>query len=170
MKKKINVALILIVLTVWGLVATKALKNYFFLDKKINHKESQISNLKINQIKKDTFFINPIDRDPFLNKESTIKTHSLPQKKLFKSSYIKKKSKPEIIKNVVVVNSNWPSITYHGYINSKDKKNELLLLININKKLHKLKLNEPSEGIIVKNVYKDSIEICFNKEKKIFRL
>ncbi|WP_264566834.1 hypothetical protein [Flavobacterium sp. N3904] len=168
MKKKINIALILIVLTVWGLVASKTLKQYFFLDKKTNHSKNYNSNLKINQINKDTFSINHIDRDPFLNKESRIITSSLAPKTHFKSPIIKKKLKPELIKNVEILN--WPVISYHGYINSKDRKDELLLLVNIDKKLHKLKLNEESEGITVKKIYKDSIEIDFNSEKKIFRL
>ena len=165
MKKKINVALILIVLTVWGLVASKTLKQYFFLDKKTNHTKNYNSNLKINQINKDTFSINHIDRDPFLNKESSVITSSLAQNTHFKSTIIKKKI---IIKHVEILN--WPLISYHGYINSKDRKDELLILVNIDKKLHKLKLNVQSEGITVKKVYKDSIEIDFNKEIKIFRL
>ena len=170
MKKKINVSLILIVLTIWGLVASKTLKQYFFLDRKRNHTKNYNLNLKINQINKDTFATNLIDRDPFLNKESPLVIYSLNQKKYFKNSVIKKKSKPEMIKEIALLTSNWPLITYHGYIKSKDRKNELLILLNINKKLNKLKLNEQSEGIIVKNVYKDSIEICFNKEKKILKL
>jgi hypothetical protein len=168
MKKKINVALILIVLTVWGLVASKTLKQYFFLDKKTNHTINYNSNLKINQINKDTFSIDPIDRDPFLNKESHTNTPSLAQNIHFKSTIVKKKLKPEIIKHVQILN--WPLISYHGYINSKDRKDELLLLVNIDKKLHKLKLNELSEGITVKKIYKDSIELDFNKERRIFRL
>ncbi|WP_281239370.1 MULTISPECIES: hypothetical protein [Flavobacterium] len=168
MKKKINVALILIVLTVWGLVASKTLKQYFFLDKKIKHTKNYNSNLKINQINKDTFTINHINRDPFLNKESRIINASLVQNTHFKSIIIKKKLKPEIIKHVEILN--WPLISYHGYINSKDRKDELLILVNIDKKLYKLKLNEQSEGITVKKVYKDSIELDFNKARKIFRL
>jgi hypothetical protein len=168
MKKKINVALILIVLTVWGLVASKTLKQYFFLDKKTFNTKNQNSNLKTNQINKDTFTINHIDRDPFLNKESRVITASFTQNTRFKSTIIKKKLKPEIIKHVEILN--WPLISYHGYINSKDRKDELLILVNIDKKLHKLKLNEQSEGITVKKVYKDSIELDFNRERKIFRL
>jgi hypothetical protein len=170
MKKKINVALILIVLTVWGLVASRTLKEYFISSKKTTLANNHISSLKINQIKKDTFSINHIERDPFLNKESPVIINSLTQKKYFNNYVIKKKSKPEITKEVAIQNSDWPLITYHGYINSKDRKNELLILINIDSKLCKLKLNEQSEGIMVKNVYKDSIELDFNKERRIFRL
>lgn len=167
MKKKINVALILIVLTVWGLVASKTLKQYFFLDKKIIHTKNHNSNLKISQINKDTFTINYIDRDPFLNEENRVITSSLAQNTHFKITIIKKKLKPEIIKHIEILN--WPLISYHGYINSKDRKDDLLILVNIDKKLHKLKLNEQSEGITVKKVYKDSIELDFNRERKIFR-
>lgn len=167
MKKKINIALILIVLTVWGLVASKTLKQYFFLDKKINNKIYN-SNLKINHVNKDTFSLNHIDRDPFLNKENRVINSSLPPKPDYTNNIIKRKLKPEIIKQVEILN--WPLISYHGYINSKDRKDELLILINIDKKLHKLKLNEQSEGITLKKVYKDSIELDFNNQKRIFRL
>lgn len=168
MKKKINIALILIVLTVWGLVASKTLKQYFFLDKKINKDKIYNSNLKTNHVNKDTFSLNHIDRDPFLNKENIIINSSLSQKPHYTNNIIRRKLKPEIIKQVEILN--WPLISYHGYINSKDRKDELLILVNIDKKLHKLKLNEQSEGITVKKIYKDSIEIDFNRERKIFRL
>lgn len=168
MKKKINVALILIVLTVWGFVASKTLNQYFFLDKKTNHNIKHNSSLKINQINKDTFSICHIDRDPFLNKENRVITASFTQNTYFKSTVIKRKLKPVITKHIEILN--WPLITYHGYINSKDQNNELLILVNIDKKLYKLKLNEQSEGITLKKIFKDSIELDFNREKRIFRL
>lgn len=168
MKKKINIALILIVLTVWGFVASKTLNQYFFLDKKLVKIGIFDSKLNINKINKDTFALGDITRDPFLNKKNYIYALSPSKNPYFKKRSIKKEIKPIIIKQKEVLI--WPLISYHGYINSKDRNSDLLILININKKLHKLKLNEQTEGITLKKIYKDSIELDFNREKKIFRL
>lgn len=168
MKKKINIALILVVLTVWGFVASKTLKQYFFLEKRTIKAELFNTKLNINKIKKDTFTISYITRDPFLNKKNKVYVVSPSKNLSFKNRFIKKDVKPVMIKQKEVVF--WPQISYHGYINSKDRNGELLILIKIDQKIHKLKLNEQSEGVTVKKVYKDSIELDFNKEKKTFRL
>jgi hypothetical protein len=170
MKKKINIALILIVLTVWGIVASKTLSQYFFLEKNNFNTDKFTPNLTIHKIQKDTFTINPIIRDPFLNtKKRIITTKDLPSKnEYFKKPILEKKVQNEIVKQKEILN--WPPISYHGYINSRDRDGELLILVNIDKKLYKLKLNEESEGIILKKFYKDSIQLVFNKEKKIFRI
>ncbi|WP_281323425.1 hypothetical protein [Flavobacterium aestivum] len=169
MKKKINIALILVVLTVWGFVASKALSQYFFLDKKTTNNQQFDSRQSINKINKDTFALGNITRDPFLNKESRTYAVATPSKNAyFKKTTIKKEVKPIVVKQKEIIN--WPQITYHGYINSKDRNGELLILVNVDKKLHKLKLNQQSDGITLKKVYKDSIELDFNREKKIFRI
>ena len=168
MKKKINIVLIIIVLTVWGFVASKTVSQYFFLDKKAINIDKSNSELSINKINKDTFSLDQITRDPFLNKESSIAISVSTQTQYFKKSTLKKKAANEIVEQKEVIL--WPFISYHGYINSKDRNNEVLILVNINKKLYKLKLNEQSEGVTLKKVYKDSIELNFNREKKIFRI
>jgi len=168
MKKKINIVLIIIVLTVWGFVASKTVSQYFFLDKKAINIDKSNSELSINKINKDTFSLDQITRDPFLNKESSIAIYVSTQTQYFKKSTLKKKAANEIVEQKEVIL--WPFISYHGYINSKDRNNEVLILVNINKKLYKLKLNEQSEGVTLKKVYKYSIELNFNREKKIFRI
>jgi hypothetical protein len=168
MKKKINIALILIVLTVWGFVASKTLSQYFFLDKKSNNIGEFDSKLSINKINKDTFALGIITRDPFLNKENKTYILSSSKNQYLKKTFIKKEVKPIIIKQKEVII--WPQISYHGYINSKDRNGELLILVNVDTKLHRLKLNQQSDGITLKKVYKDSIELDFNNQKKIFRL
>jgi hypothetical protein len=50
------------------------------------------------------------------------------------------------------------------------EKNEELILLKIDSKLCKLKLNELSNGLIIKKKYKDSIEVFFNSQTKIIRL
>lgn len=168
MKKKINIVLILIVLTVWGFVASKTLSQYFFLDKKTINNGQFNSKLSINKIKKDTFALGNIARDPFLNKENRAYVSSPSKYIYFKKPTIKKEAKPIIVKQKEIIN--WPQITYHGYINSKDRNGELLILVNVDKKLHRLKMNQQSDGITLKKVYKDSIQLDFNREKKIFRI
>ena len=60
---------------------------------------------------------------------------------------------------------NWPNITYYGYIKSKDKIEELIL-VKIDNQLYKLRKNSNINGLIINKVYKDSIEVSFNKNKK----
>jgi len=170
MKKKINIALILIVLTVWGIVASKTLSQYFFLKKNNFSSDKTNYKLTIPKIQKDTFTINPITRDPFLNTKKTLNTSIdlSPKIDYFKKPALKKNDQNENLKQKEILN--WPSISYHGYINSREQNGELLILVNIDKKLYKLKLNEKKEGITLKKIFKDSIQLDFNKEKKIFRI
>lgn len=163
MKKKINIVLIIVVLGLWSTVGYRALNQYFF-SKKIGMEQMNFNTVNSNQINKDTFLLENITRDPFINKQNqssaplvTINYPKISNRK-FKTS-----SSPNIkLKKYI----NWPSIFYHGYIQSKVN-NEQLILVKINEVLYKLRINEAAEGVTLKKVYKDSVEFIFNKEKKI---
>jgi hypothetical protein len=165
-KKKINIILILIVLGLWGTIGYRALNRQFSGNEGGFGKQNQKSNVTINQINKDTFELEKISRDPFLNKQyqNDVVTIKRPI-----STYlpVKKVITPKIPK--IKPNINWPMLTYYGYIESKEK-NEELILLKIDSKLCKLKLNASINGLIIKKKYKDSIEVFFNSETKIIRL
>lgn len=164
MKKKINIVLTVVVLGLWGTVGYRAVNQYFFSKKLVVKAMDLNKELTANQINKDTFHMENSIRDPFLNKQSQ---SSVPIAiiRYSKTSNIKHKtSTTPIIKSKKYIN--WPSISYHGYIQSKAN-NEELILVKINEKMHKLRINEEVEGVTLKKVYKDSIEFIFNKEKKI---
>jgi hypothetical protein len=164
MKKKINIVLIVVVLGLWGTVCYRAV-NQYFLSKKLGIKTMDVNKeFKSNQINKDTFRLENSIRDPFLDKQSQSSVLAIIMSSS-KTSNIRHITAP-IIKSKEYIN--WPAISYYGYIQSKAN-NEELILVKINEKMHKLKINEEVEGVTLKKVYKDSIEFIFNKEKKIIQ-
>ncbi len=159
-KKKINIALIIVVLGLWGTVAYKTVSQYFFPKELLAFNDSQANTrLNFSQIKKNAFQLENIQRDPFLNKRE----EPLPQ------NVVVRHVSPRIINKPVVVSKpavQWPAVHYYGYIKSKDKTEELIL-VKINNQLHKLRKNDQVDGLVIKKVYSDSIEVYFNKEKRI---
>jgi hypothetical protein len=160
MKKKINIVLILAVLGLWGTVAYKTVNQYFFPKELVMNTTQVNSELNVNQINKDTFQLEKITRDPFLNIQDRVV--ELKPKKYFP------KVKAIVIPKPIEI-KNWPFVAYYGYIKSKGKDKELVL-VKINKKLYKLRKEDQVEEVTVKKIYGDSIELAFNKERKIIRL
>jgi hypothetical protein len=165
-KKKINIILIIVVLSLWGTVGYRALNRQFTDNEVILEKQSTPDNATINQVNKDTFKLEKINRDPFLNKQFQTAV-ALPKTVISHYKAVKKTVIPIIPKGDP--NLRWPSLSYHGYIASKER-NEDLVLLTIDSKLRKLKLNDPVNGLMVKKRYKDSIEVYFNAETRMVRL
>ncbi|PKB18321.1 hypothetical protein [Flavobacterium sp. 5] len=164
-KKKINIILLLVVLGLWGTVGYRALNRQFSDSNVVFEKQNSKDNVTINQINKDTFKLEKINRDPFLNKQyNTVVTTRRPI-----SNYLPVKKIITPVVQKAIPNINWPTLTYYGYIGSKER-NEELVLLKIDSKLCKLTLNKPINGLIVKKKYKDSIEVFFNSQTKIIKL
>ena len=163
-KKNINIALIVLVLSLWGTVAYKSLYQYLFSnndDLGVNLNTSQVN---FTTISKDTFDLQKVTHDPFLNKQlekvevlSTIIPVSKP-------IAVKK---PKVEKKIEAIQ--WPQIFYYGYIKSKDKTEELIL-IKVDNQLYKLRKNATVNGLLINKLYKDSIEVKYNNQsKKIYK-
>ncbi|WP_300570380.1 hypothetical protein [Flavobacterium sp.] len=163
-KKKINIALLIVVLALWGTVGYKTISQYFFSKELAFNDVKLNTKLNFNQIKKDTFNLESIQRDPFLNNNSEPPTNT----EVVKKVYLPKKvvSKPVAAPKPVL---QWPAIFYYGYIKSKDKTEELIL-VKIDRQLHKLRKNDQIDGLTIKKVFNDSIEVSFYKEKKIIKV
>jgi hypothetical protein len=163
-KKKINIILIVVLLALWGTVGYRTFNRQFLNNEIIIKKQNLQNNITLNQINKDTFKLEKMNRDPFLNKQfqtaasKEIVSNYRPVKKIITPAPPKANS-----------NLNWPDLKYYGYIISKERNQELVLL-KIDSKLCKLKLNDPYNGLVVKKKYKDSIEVYFNSETKMIRL
>lgn len=165
-KKKVNIVLIILVLGVWSTVAYKTVSEYFFSKEVVANKTQLNDELNLNQINKDAFNLEKVARDPFLNKQN--QTAAFFSKKDYSSTVkVKIKTNPVVVKPKE--NINWPLISYHGYIKSKVKNDELIL-VKIDKRLYKLRKGDQIERITLKNIYNDSIELNFKKEKKVIRL
>ncbi|KIA94981.1 MULTISPECIES: hypothetical protein [unclassified Flavobacterium] len=165
-KKKINIILILIVLVLWGTVIYKSINGSFFFNETVLKRQNSNNDFVFHQVNKDTFELDKIKHDPFLNKQLLSGTTvdekqnlGFPTTKKNRASIVPK-PKPNIT---------WPDLTYYGYIESKGR-NEELVLLKIDSKLCRLKLNSPMNGLMVKKKYKDSIQVIFNSETKIIRL
>ncbi|AXB56849.1 hypothetical protein [Flavobacterium fluviale] len=162
-KKKINIILILVVLGLWGTVGYRAIKNYFGNNDGAVNTEIGNHNVSLKKINKDTFDLKKVGRDPFLNKQFEEKQVS--SAVLVSYHPIKKIVTPSIPKPSS--NINWPQLKYFGYLKSN---NQELVLLKIDSKLHKLKLNDEVNGLVVKKKYKDSIEVFFNSQRKTIHI
>lgn len=165
MKKRVNIILLLVVLTLWGTVAWRSLKNFINKSTEVENKMLYQS-ININKIEKDTFKLEKLNRDPFLQK--SIITVS---RKVENSSYSKPKTnsrkgnlsgfyKPITKKETP---SNMPDIKYVGYIKSTQQKEEMVLLI-INDNLKRCVVGKKYDDILVKKIYKDSVQIIYLKK------
>lgn len=158
-KKMINAVLIIIVVSLWGTVSYKYI-NRFFGDNEVFYNTSENYNFDtLSVISKDTFNLQPLTKDPFLNKIVTqpkVQSSPVPKTPVVKKEPILKSPIP------------FPAVQYYGYIKSKDKKDELIL-VKINNSLERVRLNDNIDGLIIKKIYKDSIVVHYNKETRSFK-
>jgi hypothetical protein len=161
-KKSINLILISVVLGLWGTVGYRALNGPIFGDSTVGEKHSQENNMKINQINKDTFKLEKLHWDPFLNKQyeiaPTVSKRIITKQQRLKKVVVPTKPDP---------NLKWPALSYYGYIRSR---NQELVLLKVDSKLCKLKVNDAVNGLVVKKMHTDSIEVSFNFESKTIKL
>lgn len=156
-KKQINIALIIIVLALWGTVLYKYVNRFFGNDEIINFNEQQFL-IPIATIEKDTFELKTLARDPFLGK-ITLKKESA---QIIKKTVIKPilKTTTESIKT-----KPFPIVQYFGYIKSQDKSQKLILL-KVNDRFKKVRLKDNIDGLVVEQIYKDSVVLRYNNSAK----
>lgn len=156
-KKKINIVLFILVLSVWGAILYNIASRYFINNENQSFTASSNYNSKIRITQKDSFeLVNP-KRDPFLNVEHIEKKPVVTVKSKKIGDYIKEKKLPS--------NNKAPVIHYFGYITTESNQSTALLKID-NKKV-KLVLNQEHDGVKLMKMYRDSIVIAFNKEHKV---
>lgn len=164
-KKKINIVLIVVVIVLWGSVAYRSINQYFFPNQVYLTNNYEQVNFDFKKVLKDTFQLENLSRDPFLQVNSSVnpKPFEIRNPKICQIKPVVRKEK------LPPVPVEWPEISYYGYIKSINK-NEELIMIKVNNKLHKVKKNAELQEIKVTNVYKDSIVVKKQKETKtIFR-
>jgi len=160
MKKNINIVLIIVVLALWGTAGYRYVKNYLIQDTNITAKFSEFKTVDFN-IKRDTFLLTPLPRDPFLNKIYTRSVVVTDSKKNTRLSKLKVNTTSHI--SIVIP---WPDVKYYGFI--KSGKNSELALIKVNGVLIKMHKGDSENGLAIKEIYKDSIVLVYNKQRKIF--
>jgi hypothetical protein len=165
-KKRLNIILILVVLGLWGTVAFKSLNNFFPSENNVFGGITSSQNFNLTKIEKDTFSLENLKRDPFLDKALSRETNVVSLKSSV--SHPKVVAKPKPVENLKPMQV-WPQVSYYGYIKSQQKTEELIL-VKIENNLLKVRKNQNIEGLIIKRIFKDSIEIVFNKQKKFVYL
>lgn len=156
-KKQINIALIIIVLALWGTVLYKYVNRFFSNDNEIVYNQPEFS-IPIAKIDKDTFELKLLERDPFLAKTTLKKESNSIVKKALSKPVFKKTPAP-------IINKPFPIVQYFGYIKSQDKSQKLILL-KVNNRLERVRLSDNVDGLIIKEIYKDSVIVSFNKIHK----
>lgn len=164
MKKKINILLIVAVGGLWGTVGYRFINNYFFNNPVNNIIAGNTVHTSKLVTQRDTFLLENINRDPFLNKIVAIRSNEGVSAITRNTGRIKKYT--PVIKPVAPPKY-WPEVQYYGYI--KSAKNNEVVLLKINGQLFKLHKGESKNELTVQNVYKDSVALLFYKEKKIFK-
>ncbi len=163
-KKKINIILILFVVCLWGTVTYKWVSRFIKKEDRNIHDNYVKKNNNYNRIRKDTFELKAIKRDPFLNILIQIEE---PIKTIPAVTIRKLDAKPIVIPKIEKI-INWPNITYHGYIKSKERL-EVLVLVQIDGRVHKLKKNNLIGDLVLKNIYDDSLEFALENKIKIIK-
>ncbi|WAC02701.1 hypothetical protein N7U66_03245 [Lacinutrix neustonica] len=162
-RRLLNIILMVFMFAIWIVVIYK-LFNFFkadnqttYLSKDVIYAESSLQTLS-----KDTFQLNRIDRDPFLDKVRERKVNVTVGKPKQKPD---KKNVKKALNNKISIVVKWPKLRYYGTIKGINSSSELIL-IKIDNKLFKLREGDKLEDIALKKVYRDSIIVEMNNELK----
>lgn len=161
MKKKINIVLLVAVLSLWGTVLYKYVNQYFSKNELSVTRQQSTAKGSYKVIAKDTFQLQAIARDPFLN------IATAERKVVTGGSRVRRSIAPATPK--VVVTRSFPTVQYYGYIKSVNNSKELMLM-SVDGKFMKLKLNEDVAGFKVLKFTGDSVNVYFQKATKWVRV
>jgi hypothetical protein len=156
MTKNKNLLYILILgtLLIWGVILYKIMNVIGSEKDELNSEKNYIAMVDKNESLPDTFTILANYTDPFLGKLPSTEKKSTPLKVV------------ELQKPIVI--TPWPAIVYLGVIKNQ-KSNKQFVMVQINNQSNAMKLGEIIEGVTLLKVYKDSVEVKFNKEKKFIK-
>lgn len=155
--KKLIYFLLPLVIAIWGIIFYKI----FYYANPDN--EEAISSTKkksvltTRQEMKDTFSIVADYRDPFHG--NMISRDEKPKQM--------QPSKPVQLK-IPLTPIDWSFISYSGVVKNK-KTNNQLALVKMNGKEHLVRAKDTISGVVIQKIYKDSIEVMFQKEKKVIK-
>src|SRR5687767_1788266 len=150
--KKVVILLLVLAAGIWGTVIYRIFKTVYKEDKvqiKPAENNSNFSSLP------DTFSIVADYRDPFLGKR-------LVQQAPKKITSAATKPKPAPVVTII----KWPTIGYSGIIRNQNTPKELAL-VKIDQKDFIMKTGDVMMGVEVTKIFKDSIIVLYQKEKKV---
>ena len=138
---------------IWGGIAYQI--SSFGSSDVTTHSRGNLPVSRKENTKPDTFSILANYRDPFLGK---------PIEERKPESASKKMPKPVEIKVALP----WPKITYGGVIKNQ-KSSKQLYLVQVNGNDNIIKEGDVVEEVQITKAWKDSIQVVFEKEKRVFK-
>jgi hypothetical protein len=166
--KPITIALIASVVLIWGWIMYSVFDFVGSPEIMTVKKKSLVSVIKENSVL-STYDLLLNYKDPFLKKESSASLSSSKNMNYSAASVLPILAiKKPVNLNVVVKEESIPLVCYLGRIqNEKLKKPVAILLINSNE--YMMKEGEENEGIFLKHILNDSLEIMFEKKVRYVR-
>jgi predicted negative regulator of RcsB-dependent stress response len=164
--KKTAYIMVPIVLVIWGMIGWKV---YAAMKDKDDAVVVNVYEEKIKIIStkiSDTISIIADYRDPFLDKRDRPKENS----KFNPGSYRDQNSKLAVVKVPVSPKAEpvWPKIVYHGLI-KRTNDQKTVGFLSVNDQSYFVRGEEVAGEVLVGKLWKDSAEVMFGKEKKVFR-
>ncbi|MCF8414633.1 MAG: hypothetical protein K9G40_00210 [Crocinitomicaceae bacterium] len=148
--------LLIVVAVIWYNVFYRVVSN--LNENETTLLESNAIKPTVKTIDRDTFKINANYRDPFggtsvvLNND--LYNESIPEIRL---SVPKQKQRIQ-----------WPIVEYKGLVRKTDSPNPLAIIYIDGIQLHMRKGESVFDGILLKNIGRDSVVITYKKEKRVF--
>jgi len=151
--KKLLYVLVPCTLGLWGIIIYRIFNVVISDTDKVVISSNIMVDIEDQTFVEDTFTINGVYRDPFSTKLPVI-------------SYLKneKKTYQQASKSPI----QWPSLTYSGIIKNQTS-NKQLVLVQINGEGCIMKVGAVVNGVELLKVFKDSIEVKFNNQKKFVK-
>jgi hypothetical protein len=147
--KKMIFILLALVIIVWGTIVYRI---YFTFNKEEIKYINTVKPLYMSKDSTENFTVVANYRDPFLDEEKRDK----PQVATLRKPVVK----PQQV--------NWPTIRYGGIIKNRMSSKQLVLL-TVNGREKIIRVRENADGVILSKIFKDSVEVIYEKEKKVIR-
>jgi hypothetical protein len=157
--KKTAYFMLPVVLAIWGMIGWKAYVVLGANDKNVAT-DVPLTEKKIKrETLSDTIHLIANYRDPFLDRMIENPKPRIKQQN----------SKAEIVKPQIPVQPvAWPKVVYHGLIKKASDKRTVGFL-SVDGASHFVQSGEDAGNVKVGRIWKDSVEIFWQKEKKMFR-
>ena len=154
-KKYLNIPLFLFVIIIYGAIFLKLFGKKQVVENDISHNMTYLKTMSNYNVKRDSFDISSLKKDPF-------KIH----KKIKKEK--SPKAQTATSKTTSKINSStsvWPKITYYGFVKN-DSKPTRLALLKIDTRLYRKRETESIEDLTLVKVFNDSIVLRLHTETK----
>lgn len=163
MKNKKTVYFLLPVVTlIWGIVFYRIFSATHSSDDNNMSKDIPLPYSRPDHSRLDTFNIFANYRDPFVGRINS--SYQEPTERV----EIRKNEPPVKPPEKIVQPIKWPAIIYGGMIKNQ-KSNKQLVLVQINGQDKLMQEGNMVSGVELIRIFKDSIELAFEKEKKIIK-